>query len=288
MKSNSYTKNSQPRLYVVATPIGNLSEMSPRALDTLQKVKTILCEDTRVSSKLLSHFNIKEKNLISYHKENEYDKKDRIIDIIKEEHEVVLISDAGYPLLSDPGSILVKELINLNINIIVINGSNALLPSLINSGFDMTPFTFIGFLNHKASESKNQLEGFSNYNHTLVLYESVHRIKQTLNNILNVFGDVPLAISREITKLNEEIIRGKVSSLINEIDTLKGELVIVIDNSSSLKQEVISDVVILDRVKLYISSNISKKDSIKRVSKELGIEKNYVYNLVHENKGDNL
>lgn len=283
MKQVSYAKNKQPTLYLVATPIGNMGEVSQRMIETLNLVNLILCEDTRVSGKLLQSLGIK-KTLKSYHLHNEYELADEIIEQIKELKEVALISDAGYPLLSDPGETLVQKAIENDINIVVVNGGNALIPALLNSGFKTLPFTFVGFLAHKSTQAKSELAQYQTYHHTIILYEAVHRLARTLRLILEVFGDVNISISREITKVNEEVIYGSVQEILLKDLTLKGELVIVIDNSASQEQKVIDDELIISEVESLIAANNSKKDAIKEVSKRYGLEKNYVYTLFHKKK----
>lgn len=284
MKRFKYYSNELPTIYLVSTPIGNLGEMNQRAIDTLKSVDYIYCEDTRVSSKLLAAFNIKDKKLESFYLHNEYDKSLEVINKVKEVKQVALISDAGYPLISDPGQYLVQLAIEHDVNIVVVNGANALLPALINSGFKTIPFTFIGFLSHKSSEATKELMQYQNYQHTLVMYESIHRYKKTLNIILEVLGDVNICISKELTKINEEHIYGLVSQLLTADLDLKGELVISIDNSSAKvsEQQVIDDQFILDAVNALIEQNVSKKNAIKDIAKKYGLEKNYVYGLVHK------
>lgn len=281
MKRVKYKENNEPIIYIVATPIGNLSEINERLITTLNEVTYIFCEDTRVTSKLLNHLNIKDKKLESYHLHNEFDKLDRVIECVKNNGSIALVSDAGYPLISDPGEKLVSEALNNNINIVVINGSNAVLPALINSGFNTVPFTFIGFIPNKKNDAINYLNEFKEYKHSIILYESIHHLTMTLKSILDVFGNVPLAISRELTKLNEEHLYGSVEEFIYEDLILKGELVIVIDNSKASEEVIIDDVFIINEVNKLLASRMSKKDAIKKVSKQFGIEKNYVYDLVH-------
>ncbi|MEG0284085.1 MAG: 16S rRNA (cytidine(1402)-2'-O)-methyltransferase [Erysipelotrichales bacterium] len=282
MKRIKYLENDNPTIYVVATPIGNLDEATQRMIDTLNKVAFILCEDTRVSSKLLSHFKIKDKTLESYHLHNEYDKLDYVFQKVMEHKEIALISDAGYPLISDPGHYLIEEATKRDINVVVINGPSAILPALISSGFATKPFTFIGFLSNKSNDALSELEQFKTYNHTLILYEAVHRLNKTLKHILDVFGDIDISISREITKLNEEHIYGRVSELLKADLALKGELVLCLNNSQESDSNVIDDEFILNEINKCLQANMSKKDSIKKVSKQYGIEKNYVYDLVHK------
>lgn len=284
MKQVSYTKNNQPTLYLVATPIGNMGEVNQRMIDTLNQVALILCEDTRVSGKLLKSLGI-QKTLKSYHLHNEYALANEIIEQIKELKAVALISDAGYPLLSDPGQTLVEKAIENDINIVVVNGGNALIPALLNSGFKTLPFTFVGFLAHKSRQAKAELTQYQKYHHTIILYEAVHRLARTLRLILEVFGDVNISISREITKVNEEVIYGSVKEILLQDLTLKGELVIVIDNdNASQAKKVIDDELIISEVESLVLANTSKKDAIKEVSKRYGLEKNYVYTLFHKKK----
>ena len=281
MKRLKVNNNDRSTLYVIATPIGNLKEINQRLVETLKEVEYILCEDTRVSSKLLNHLKLTDKKLESYHLHNEYDKLDKVIVKIKEYQKIALISDAGYPLISDPGYELVKEAIANDINVVVVNGSNALLPALINSGFKSQPFTFIGFVPNRKTEAIEYLSQFKDYQHTIVLYESIHHLSKTLKYILDVFGDVPLSISRELTKLNEEHLYGYTKELLEAKLELKGELVICLDNSLVIAKATIDDAFIIEKVNELLVLKVSKKDAIKKVSKQYGLEKNYVYDLVH-------
>lgn len=282
MQTIKVNDNNNPTIYLVATPIGNLSEISQRAIESLNEVETIFCEDTRVSTKLLNHYNIKGKRLVSYHVHNEIDKLDYLIDTVIKEQKIALISDAGYPLLSDPGETLIKKGKELKINVICINGANALLPALLSSGFATRPFLFLGFLSNKQSNALKELNQYKDFHHTIVLYESIHRLNKTLRIILDSLGDVELAIIREITKLNEEHIFGKTSELLEANLQLKGELVIVINNKQHSEKVVFSEEAIIIAVEQYIAKGLSKKDAIKQISKEQGLEKNFVYNLVHK------
>jgi 16S rRNA (cytidine1402-2'-O)-methyltransferase len=283
MKQVSYTKNNKPTLYLVATPIGNLQEINPRMVETLNKVALILCEDTRVSGKLLQEIGV-HKPLKSYHLHNEYELLDEVIADINKLHDIALISDAGYPLISDPGYLLVQQALAHDINIVVVNGSNALLPALLNSGFNTTPFTFVGFLSHKSQQAKEELTKYQSYQHTIIIYEAIHRLQRTLRLIMEVLGDVPIAISRELTKRNEEVTYGKVSEVLARDLTLKGELVIVVDNSTAHEKTPIDDDTIIEAIEALIATNTSKKDAIKEISKRYGLEKNYVYDLFHKKK----
>lgn len=282
MKRIKINDNENPTIYLIATPIGNLAEISARAISTLNEVEYIFCEDTRVSNKLLNHLNIKNKILSSYHLHNEREKLDQIIHTALREKKIALISDAGYPLLSDPGEYLVKKAKENDINIVTINGSNALLPALISSGFQMQPFMFIGFLPTKQNEAIKILNEYVSFKSSIVLYVSIHHLNKTLRNILDTLGDVELAIIREITKLNEEHIFGNAKELLEENLVLKGELVVVINNKKDNEIVEVDNDKIIALVEELSKQGISKKDAIKKVSKQLGLEKNYVYNLVHK------
>lgn len=282
MKQIQYNQNDNPTLYIVATPIGNLNEINQRAIDTLSKSKLILCEDTRNSKKLLSSLNIKYEAIESYHMHNEFEQVDSVINRIKELKDVSLISDAGYPIICDPGYILVNKAIENDINVVVINGTSALIPAIITSGFNPLPFTFIGFLPSKKTQALKMLEQFKSYHHTLVIYESRHRLNQTINVINEVLGNVDIVISREITKMHETHMYAKIDELLNYDLDLKGEMVIVIDNSKQNESIVLSEEEILELVNEKIKQKVSKKDAIKQVSKQLGLDKNYVYGIVHK------
>lgn len=282
MKRLKVNENDNPTIYLIATPIGNLQEISQRAIAVLNEVEYIYCEDTRVSAKLLNLLNIKNKKLSSYHLHNEREKLDAVVEKVINEKKIALISDAGYPLLSDPGESLIKKAKELNINVVCINGSNALLPALLYSGFPTQPFLFLGFLPNKQKDSLDILNSYRTFKGTIVLYESIHHLNKTLRNILDTLGDVEIAIIREITKLNEEHIFGNTKELLDANLELKGELVIVINNRYEKEIEEIDEKNIIEFVNKLCDEGLSKKDAIKKVSKNLGLEKNYVYNVVHK------
>jgi 16S rRNA (cytidine1402-2'-O)-methyltransferase len=216
-------------LYIVSTPIGNLEDISFRALYTLRNVDLIATEDTRVSNILLSHYGIKQK-LISYYSHVENSKLDYITNFIKEGNSVALISDAGTPCISDPGSILVNKCIEENINIVSIPGASSLLHALVLSGFKNEKFYFHGFLPQKKGREKTFSE-LKNIKSNIIIFESKFRIKKTLNEVLKNFGNKEVLICRELTKKFEEIIRGRIKEI--NMNTLreKGEFVIIIQNS---------------------------------------------------------
>ena len=245
MKQQTYT-NNKPTLYLVATPIGNLEEMTFRSINILKSVKLIACEDTRNTRVLLNHYDIKTP-LISYHEHNERITCDKIIKALKEDGDVALVSDAGYPLISDPGSILVEEVLNNDFNVTTISGPCAFLNALVSSNMDLSCFTFIGFLDPKSSARKKQLTSFKEKKETLIFYESVHRIEDSLKDMLDILGDRKITLARELTKKFEEYTRGNISEVIDSLNEFsKGEFVIVVEGNK--KEDVIDDNFILKEI----------------------------------------
>lgn len=280
-RQNSYIDENVPSLYLVATPIGNLSEFSARAIDTLSNVEYIACEDTRNSIKLLKHFDIHAK-LISYHNFNEEDSTKGIIEIIKNGKSVAIISDAGYPLISDPGYNVVNVAIDNDIPVIAINGPNAALNALVVSGLDTKHYLFYGFLNAKLSVMQKELQTLSDFPYTLIFYEAPHRINKTLKAAFDVLGDRKAVIARELSKLHEEIIRGNLSSL-SEIDDLKGEIVLLIEGKRKDEVEVDLDQLVF-LIKEEIGRGIKAKEAINQIAKDKNISKNELYNYYQKNK----
>ena len=274
-------ENNHPCLYLVATPIGNLEEITYRAIRILKEVDYIGAEDTRNTVKLLNYYNIKTK-LISHHEHNIIHSIPKIINLLLEGNNISLVSDAGYPAISDPGFELVKEAIANEINVIPISGANACLDALVVSGIVPQPFIFYGFLDHQDKKKKKELENLKKYQETLVLYESPHRIAKTLKLMLEIFGDREIALCREITKKYEEIIRGKISEVLNIIDELKGEMVIVVSGNVNVIEEHIFEQTIVEHVNDYVAKGMSVKDSIKEVAKLRNIKKNEVYAAYHK------
>lgn len=270
--------NKKPILYIVATPIGNMQEFTIRAQEILKSVALIGCEDTRTSRVLLDHFNI-DTPLASYHKFNEKESVNKFIEVLDSGKDIALISDAGYPLVSDPGSVLVDEVIKHGYNVTTISGSSAFLSALVASNFSLTRFTFIGFLDSKSSARKHQLEEVKNYKETLIFYESPHRIKEMLEDVLLVFGDRNIVLARELTKKFEEYIRGKVSDVLLNLDGVKGEIVVVVEGNKEEKKE-INEEDLLEEIASYLDSGMSNKDIVSLIVDKYNLKKNYVYNLV--------
>ena len=274
-------ENNQPTLYLVATPIGNLDEITYRALHILKTVDYIAAEDTRNTIRLLNHFQISTK-LISHHEHNIQQSIPKLIHLLEEGHNIALVSDAGYPAISDPGYELVLKAIEQDINVVPRSGCNACLDALVVSGIAPQPFMFYGFLDHSDKKKKKELEQLKKYKETIVFYESPHRIKKTLLLMLEILGDRHIALCRELTKKHEEIIRGSISEIIAVTDELKGEMVIVVEGShEETVEETVFSTTIKEDVDHFIEKGMSTKDAIKEVAKIRNLNKNAVYKEYH-------
>lgn len=282
MRTLNY-ESDRPLLYLVATPIGNLQEVSPRTIEVLSGVDLIACEDTRVTGKLLSLLGIK-KDLISLREHNEVSVSHDLIEKIKNGTKVAYVSDAGYPCISDPGSKLVKICLENEINVAPISGPNAALNALVGSGLCEDHFYFHGFLNAKESVRLEELRELVYRKETLIFYEAPHRIKKTLDALYEIFGDRKACIARELTKKHEEFIRLGLKDM-TELDseTLKGEMVIVVEGCTGEVKPVISSTDIVNMVKSMVDSGMSTKDAIKKVSEMTKINKNTIYKVYHLN-----
>lgn len=280
MRTQNFNSN-KPLLYLVATPIGNLSELSPRAIETMKNVDLIACEDTRVTGKLLKFFNIS-KPLVSLREHNEVSEAEKLITRILNGEKVAYASDAGYPCISDPGTKLVQLALNNGINVTTISGPNAGLNALVASGLDTTHFYFHGFLSARESAAKNELQEMVRRKETIILYEAPHRITKTLNQLLDILGDRHICLARELTKQHEEFIRGRISELV-EIDptTLKGEMVLIVEGRTDELKPDLNDEDIYQMVKNFVGMGMSTKDAIKRVSEITRVNKNQVYKIYH-------
>lgn len=274
-------ENEKPTLYLVATPIGNLSEMTYRAVETLKNVNFIAAEDTRNTVKLLNHFEIDTK-LISHHEHNLVTSIPKIIQLLEEGNDIALVSDAGYPAISDPGYELVKAAITKDINIVPISGANACLNALVVSGIAPQPFLFYGFLDHQDKKKKEELELLKKYQETIVFYEAPHRIKKTLKLMLDIFGNRHIALCREITKKHEEINRGTIEEILAVVDDMKGEMVIVVEGATEVEEDIVFEQSIEEHVNEYIEKGMSTKDAIKEVAKQRNVSKNVVYQEYHQ------
>lgn len=275
MWQNSY--NNTPSVYIVPTPIGNLDDMTFRAINTLKMVDVIFSEDTRVTLQLLNYFGIKKK-LVHLDDHNEDDVKELVLSCLKDNKNVAIVTDRGTPIISDPGYKTVKYLKDEHYNVIGLPGATAFVPALVASGISAVHFLFYGFLPSKESGIRKELEKISDIEYTMVFYEAPHRIMKTLGIMLEIFGDREISISREISKMHESIFNGKISEAINSMDEVKGEFVIVVSGCND--KEVI-DLPIIDSVNMYIKSGLSSMDAIKRVSRERNVPKSEVYKEYH-------
>lgn len=266
------------KLYMVATPIGNLDDITIRAIKVLNDVDIIAAEDTRHTLKLLNHLNIK-KNLISYYKETEKIKSPILIEKLLEGKNIALVSDAGTPGISDPGEEIVKNAIENNIEIIPIPGASAFVNALICSGLSTREFTFVGFLPTNNKEKKDKLEELKNENRTLIFYEAPHKIKNTLENILEIFGNRKIVLTRELTKIHEEFIRNNISNILDNIDEIKGEFVILVEGTEKINEEknFLNSLSLEEHYKYYLNKNLDKKEIIKKIAKDRGKNKNEIY-----------
>ncbi len=277
---SSYKEDSFGKLYLVPTPIGNLDDMTFRAIDTLKKVDYILCEDTRESMKLLKYFDINKK-LVACHEYNEDKIKDSIINDLKIGKNIGLITDQGSPIISDPGYILTREVVKNNISVISLPGATAFVPALSSSGIAPSPFLFYGFLKNKQSKLKEELKSLKNLKYTIVFYESVHRIENTLKLMYEIFGNRNISISREISKLHEEIFYGTLEEAVSDYKDKKGEFVIVVEGNND--ETDYNDLDIVEHVKLFLKE-YALMDAIKLVAKERGVSKSEIYKYYHDNK----
>lgn len=277
MSQKSY--DNTPTLYLIPTPIGNMEDITIRAINTLKMVDVVFCEDTRVTGQLLKYFDINKK-LISSHNYNESNNKQKLLEYLSSGSNVGLVSDRGTPIISDPGYELAKFAIEEGYNVVSLPGATALIPALTSSGISPMPFYYYGFLNSKDSARRKELEFLKNIDATLILYEAPHRINKTLKDLGNILGNNrKMSISREITKKYEEIYRGSIGELIEQNNDYKGELVLVIEgNKLALEYK---NLTIEEHVNLYIEDGKSSMDAIKIVAKERGMKKSEVYDLYH-------
>lgn len=271
------------KLYLIPTPIGNLKDITLRALEILEAVDLIAAEDTRHSLKLLNHFNIK-KPLISYHQHNEQGKSENIIQRLKEGQDIALVTDAGTPGISDPGSIIVQKCIEENIEFEVLPGATAITTALVHSGLDTTKFLFRGFLPRENKERKGIISELENRTETLIFYEAPHRLLNTLEFLNENLGSRRIAVCRELTKLHEEILRVTMDEAIEHYKNVdpRGEYVLVVEGKR--EEEILQEkrskwenLTIKEHIIMYMNEGISKKDAIKRTAKDRGMNKSEVY-----------
>ena len=273
------------KIYLVATPIGNLSDMSIRAIDTLKNADIIACEDTRNTIRLLNHFEIKG-HLTSYHEYNKIDMAYELCEKVKEGKSIAFVSDAGMPAISDPGYELVDIAYKEGLEVTIIPGASAVVSALAISGISSRRFSFEGFLPVDKNEKKEILAELVNESRTIILYEAPHRLLKTLKEILEYIGDRNIAIVRELTKLHEEVLRGRLTNIIADYESekvaIRGEYVLVIEGKSLLekrceRQKSFEEISIREHYEKYIYDGMDKKEAMKAVAKDRGIQKRDVY-----------
>lgn len=266
-------------LYLVATPIGNLDDITLRAIKTLEAVDYIAAEDTRHTLKMLNHLNIS-KPLISCYKENELIKSDILISKLKEGKNIALVSDAGTPVISDPGEELVHNAIKNNIKVVPIPGACALITALIASGISAKEFCFVGFLPVNKTEKTNKLLSLHEIDKTLIFYEAPHKLLNTLTCIKEILGNRKIALARELTKIHEEFIYGYIDDILKNISNPKGEFVLIVEGNYNQKDEITEKLCnssLEEHFSFYNNLGYSKKDIIKLISKDRNVPKNDIY-----------
>lgn len=275
------------KLYIVSTPIGNLKDITFRALEVLKAVDIIAAEDTRHTRELLNHFDIDTKTT-SYHEHNKYDKAKEIIEKIMEGADVAIVTDAGTPIISDPGDELVKFAIENNVEVIAVPGACAGINALVVSGLPADSFVFVGFLSDNNKKKQEQIDNLKNEMRTMIFYISPHNLKKDLKLLIDVFGEERLAsISREMTKVHEETIRGSLKDIFNHFNEneIRGEFVLIVSGLD--KKEIEKNakdewekVTIEEHFKSYLDDGMTEKDAIKRVAKDRGIDRREIYKVL--------
>ena len=264
-------------LYVVATPIGNLEDITLRAINVLKEVDIIAAEDTRHTLKLLNHLEIS-KPLISYHRHNEETRQDVIIEKLLEGKNVALVSDAGTPGICDPGEVVIKRCIEEDIHIIPIPGAVAMINALICSGLSTKEFCFFGFLPLNKNNRKEKLEEIKIEEKTCILYEAPHKLKETLKDLKTILGNRKIVLARELTKIHEEFIRKDIDELIDMAENLKGEIVIIIEGTEHIEKENdLNTLTLEEHYKYYERQGFDKKEIIKKIAKDRNVNKNEIY-----------
>lgn len=268
------------KLYLVATPIGNLDDITFRAVEILKMVDVIAAEDTRHSLKLLNHLGIS-KPLISYHRHNEEDKSEVLIKKILDGENIAIITDAGTPAISDPGEEIVKVAIKNNIEIIPIPGACALINALIISGMDTKEFSFYGFLPMNKKLRKNKIEEIKKDKKTIIIYEAPHKILNTLKELNSEIGNINMVLVKELTKIHETVFRGTISEIIPKIENIKGEIIIILEGNKNNDEEnainLLNELNLEEHYKYYENKGLEKKEIIKKIAKDKNVNKNEIY-----------
>jgi 16S rRNA (cytidine1402-2'-O)-methyltransferase len=270
-------------IYIIGTPIGNLEDITLRALRVLKEVDLIACEDTRHTRKLLAHFQIS-KTTVSYHEHNERERAAELIEKLQAGLNIALVSDAGTPLISDPGFHIVREAINRQITVVPIPGPSALVTALSAAGLPTGVFTFIGFLSARRAARRARLKELADIKSTLIFYEAPHRIKATIEDARAAFGDRDCVIARELTKLHEEFVRGRLSEIEVPEGSARGEIVLLVgpplqDRAKQTSGEATRPVA-EEVERLIASEGLDQKSALKRVARERGISKSKLYRLM--------
>lgn len=266
------------KLYIVATPIGNLEDITLRALKILKEVDLIAAEDTRQTLKLLNYYEIN-KPLISYHRHNEDVKSGILIEKLKNGENIALVSDAGTPGICDPGEEVIKKAIEENIEVIPVPGACAMINALICSGISTKEFEFFGFLPLNKKLRKEKLNEIKNSNKTVIIYEAPHKMKSTLVDLKEILEDRNIVLARELTKIHEEFIRKNIDELLNDIDKLKGEMILIIERNSVTENEEnkLNILSLEEHYKFYENKGLNKKEIIKKIAKDRNLNKNEIY-----------
>lgn len=263
-------------LYIVATPIGNLEDITLRAINVLKNVDLIAAEDTRHTLKLLNHLEIS-KPLISYHRHNEDVKTDILIKELKQGKQIALVSDAGTPGICDPGEEVIKKCIEEEIKIVPIPGACAMINALICSGLDTKEFLFMGFLPLNKKNRKEKLKEIKNETKTIILYEAPHKLEATLKDLKEILENRKIVLARELTKIHEEYIRENLDVLIEKAKDIKGEMVLIIEGAKKKEDNHLMDLSLEEHYTYYEKQGLSKKDIIKQIAKDRNVNKNEIY-----------
>lgn len=263
-------------LYVVATPIGNLEDITLRAIKTLKEVDLIAAEDTRHTLKLLNHLEIT-KPMISYHRHNEEIRCENLIKELKEGKNIALVSDAGTPGICDPGEEIIKKCIEEDIKVIPLPGACAMINALIASGISTKEFSFLGFLPLNKKNRKEKIEEIKNSNKTIIIYEAPHKLKNTLNDLSSILEDRKIVLARELTKIHEEYIRGTTNELIEKSENLKGEIVLIIEGNKIKEENKLNNLTLEKHFEFYKKQGLDKKEIIKKIAKDRNVSKNEIY-----------
>lgn len=264
-------------LYIIATPIGNLEDITLRAIRILNEVDLIAAEDTRHTLKLLNHFQIS-KPLVSYHRHNEETKTQVLIQKLSEGQNIALVSDAGTPGICDPGEEIIKACIEHEISVIPIPGACAMINALIASGIDTKEFIFIGFLPLHKKLRKEKLSEIEKANKTIIMYEAPHKLNSTLKDLQGILGDRKVVLARELTKIHEQFIRGTIDELIRQSENLKGEMILIIEKQDiQIENKNFAELSLEEHYKLYEKQGLEKKEIIKKIAKDRNVNKNEIY-----------